>query len=71
MTASSADAEAVFGAFPYSFAYLPGGGRRAFFVLARTFCPACRSVEVSDSGGIRCVIFAGTYKTVPASSRSR
>jgi len=30
MNVSSADAEAVFGAFPYSFAYLPSGGRRAF-----------------------------------------
>lgn len=33
MTVSSADAEAVSGAFPYSFAYLPNGGRRALVCL--------------------------------------
>lgn len=30
VTVSSADAEAVSGAIPYSFAYLPSGGRWAF-----------------------------------------
>jgi hypothetical protein len=70
MNISSVDAEAVFGAFPYSFAYLPGGGRRAFCACENLLFGR-RSIEVSDPGGIQCVIFAGTYKTGPASSRSR
>jgi hypothetical protein len=34
MIGSSADAEAVSGAIPYSFAYLPSGGRWAFCAYA-------------------------------------
>src|SRR5680860_1828998 len=50
MTGSSADAEAVSGAIPYSLRTCRAavGGP---FVLARPPCSACRSVEVSDLRG--------------------